>query len=174
MLSCHLQQDTPQWHPPLTPGHNRPPSPSGTSPLCRLLLGFHRHGGACTCGSGCLPPSQRYKQACEPTARQRPQVMVHQACSSTAARQQWSPPCFPLPPMQLCPDVRYNEVFKAKMCTQFNEWLLAQNPNKTIRRATRHDLSEWIITAQANVSAVTIPNAWKKTGFSYYPNQPRE
>ena len=76
--------------------------------------------------------------------------------------------------MYLCPDVRYNEVFKAKMCTQFNEWLLAQNPNKTIRRATRHDLSEWIITAQANVSAVTIPNAWKKTGFSYYPNQPCE
>ena len=71
-------------------------------------------------------------------------------------------------------NVGYNKTPKAKMRTQFNKWLMAQNPNEAIHGATRHKLSEWIITAQANVSAVTIPNAWKKTGFSYYPNQPRE
>jgi hypothetical protein len=60
------------------------------------------------------------------------------------------------------------------MRMQFNEWFMAQNPNEAICRATCHELSEWIIAAQANVSAVTIRNVWKKTGFLYYPNQPRE
>jgi hypothetical protein len=71
-------------------------------------------------------------------------------------------------------NVGYNKAFKAKMCTQFNQWLMAQNPNKAFRGVTCHELSQWIIAAQANVSAVTIRNAWKKTGFLHYPDQPCE
>ena len=71
--------------------------------------------------------------------------------------------------MHLCRDVRYNEVFKAKMHTQFNEWLMAQNPIKAIHRATRPKLSNWIIKAQANISAVTIPNALRRPAFCIIP-----
>ncbi len=70
--------------------------------------------------------------------------------------------------------VRYNKVFKAKMRMQFDKWLMVQNPDESIHRATHHKLSKWIIAAQTNVCAVTIRNAWKKTGFLYYSNQPLE
>ena len=62
-------------------------------------------------------------------------------------------------------NIGYNKAFKAKMHIQFNKWLMAQDPNKAICRAMRHELSQWIIAAQANVSGVTIRNAWKKTSF---------
>ena len=71
-------------------------------------------------------------------------------------------------------NVGYNKTPKAKMRTQFNKWLMAQNPNKAFRGVTCHELSQWIIAAQANVSAVTIRNVWKKTGFLHYPDQPCE
>ena len=51
-------------------------------------------------------------------------------------------------------DVGYNKAFKA------------------ICRATHHELSQWIITVQENISTVTIHNAWKTTGYLYYPEQP--
>ena len=61
---------------------------------------------------------------------------------------QWScnssvpPPCFLLQLMHLFPDIRYNEVFKAKIHMQFNKWLMAQNPNEAIHGATHHELSK--------------------------------
>jgi hypothetical protein len=71
-------------------------------------------------------------------------------------------------------DVGFNKSLKAKMREQFHDWIFAQDANQEIRAATRRELSEWIIEAQKSISEVTIRNAWKKTGFSYYPDHPRE
>ena len=66
-------------------------------------------------------------------------------------------------------DVGYNKAFKAKMREEYTGWMLGQDPDKPIPATTRHQLSEWIISATNNVSAETIRNAWRKTGYSYYP-----
>ena len=69
-------------------------------------------------------------------------------------------------------DVGYNKSFKAKMCKEYTSWMLQQDPNLPIPAMTRHQLSEWIIAPQKNTSVETIRNAWRKTGYSYYPAMP--
>ena len=71
-------------------------------------------------------------------------------------------------------DVGYNKSFKAKMREEYNSWMLTQDPDLPIPGTTRHQLSGWIISAQKNVTAETIRNAWRKTGYSYYPAMPIE
>ena len=71
-------------------------------------------------------------------------------------------------------DIGYNKSFKAKMREEYTSWMLAQDPDLPIPATTRHQLSEWIISAQKNVTAETIRNAWRKTGYSYYPPMPIE
>ena len=71
-------------------------------------------------------------------------------------------------------DVGYNKSFRAKMREEYTSWMLAQDPNLPIPTTTRHQLSDWIISAQKNVTAETIRNAWRKTGYSYYPAMPIE
>jgi hypothetical protein len=66
-------------------------------------------------------------------------------------------------------DVGYNKSFKAKMREEYTSWMLAQDADLPIPRTTRRQLSEWIISAQKNVTAETIRNAWRKSGYSYYP-----
>ena len=66
-------------------------------------------------------------------------------------------------------DGGYNKAFKAKMREEYTSWMLTQDPDHPILATTRRQLSEWIISATNNVSAETIRNAWRKTGFSYYP-----
>ena len=69
-------------------------------------------------------------------------------------------------------NVGYNKAFKAKMRDEYTAWMLGQDPDLPIPGTTRHQLAEWIISAQKNVSAETIRNAWRKTGYSYYPALP--
>ena len=69
-------------------------------------------------------------------------------------------------------NVGYNKSFKAKMCEEYTSWMLGQDPDLPIPATTRHQLSEWIIAAQKNISAETIHNAWRKTGYLYYPAMP--
>ena len=71
-------------------------------------------------------------------------------------------------------DVGYHMSFKAKMREEYTSWMLAQDPDLAIPTTTRHQLSEWIISAQKKVTAETIRNAWRKTGYSYYPTTPLE
>ena len=66
-------------------------------------------------------------------------------------------------------DVGYNKAFKAKMCEEYTLWMVTQDPDLPIPTTTRRQLSEWIISATKNVSAETIRNTWRKTGYSYYP-----
>ena len=66
-------------------------------------------------------------------------------------------------------DVGYNKAFKAKMREEYTSWMLTQDPDLPIPATTRRQLSEWIISATKNVTAETIRNAWRKTGYSYYP-----
>ena len=65
--------------------------------------------------------------------------------------------------------VGYNKAFKALMRAEYTEWMLGQDPNKPIPTTSRHQLATWIISAQKNVGAETIRNAWRKTGLSYFP-----
>jgi hypothetical protein len=71
-------------------------------------------------------------------------------------------------------DIGYDKLLKAKMHEQFHNWIMAQDADEEICAATCHKLSQWIIDAQKNINVVTICNAWKKTGFSYYPAHPCE
>ncbi len=69
-------------------------------------------------------------------------------------------------------DVGYNKAFKCKMRDKFLKWMMSQKPIVLIPGSTRHSVTQWIIEAQNNISVETICNAWRKTGFSYYPKNP--
>ena len=66
-------------------------------------------------------------------------------------------------------DIGYNKAFKAKMRDKYREWMLGQDPNKPIPTTSRRQLATWIVSAQKNVGAETIRNAWRKPGLSYFP-----
>ena len=66
-------------------------------------------------------------------------------------------------------DVGYNKAFKAKVKGQYNDWLMAQDPDVPIKKTARSDVVGWILAAERQISAETIRNAWRKTGFSYFP-----
>ena len=57
-------------------------------------------------------------------------------------------------------DVGYNKAFKAKLRTQYNEWLFERDPDLPIPATTRRDVSDWIITAERNITEETIKNYW--------------
>ncbi len=66
-------------------------------------------------------------------------------------------------------DVGFNKAFKAKLRTEYNGWLLEQNPDlPTIPGTTHRDVSNWIIAPEKAVTDETIKNSWRKTGYSYF------
>ena len=65
-------------------------------------------------------------------------------------------------------DVGYNKVLKAKVKDQYHVWLMAQDPDKPIKKTTRRDVVGWVLAAEDNISLVTRRNAWRKTGFAYF------
>ncbi len=71
-------------------------------------------------------------------------------------------------------NVGYNKSFKCKMHDEFFAWMISQDPNVLIPRSTCNDVTQWIINAQNNIRAETISNAWRKTGFSYYPKNAKD
>jgi hypothetical protein len=52
--------------------------------------------------------------------------------------------------------------------TEYNGWLLNQDPDLPIPGTTRHDVSDWIIAAEKKVTDETMKNAWRKRGYSYF------
>jgi hypothetical protein len=60
------------------------------------------------------------------------------------------------------------------MHNKFLKWMMMQDPNLPIPGSTCHDNAQWIINAQNNISAETIHNGWRKTGFSYYPENTKD
>lgn len=65
-------------------------------------------------------------------------------------------------------DVGYNKAFKAKLRTEYNTWLLNQDPDQRIPSTTRHDVANWIVAAESNITDDTLKNSWRKTGYSYF------
>ena len=65
-------------------------------------------------------------------------------------------------------DVGYNKAFKSKVKDQYLNWLLLQDPDALIAKTTRGDVIDWILSAERNISAEVIRNAWRKTGYSYF------
>ena len=55
-----------------------------------------------------------------------------------------------------------------KVRGQFNDWLMAQDPDAPIAMTTRRHIVEWILASEQNINAVTIRNVWRKTGFAYF------
>ena len=68
-------------------------------------------------------------------------------------------------------DVGYNKPLKSKFCDQYHQWMLDQDPNQSIPCPSRVLVAEWLIAAQRSMTPAIIRNAWKKTGFSWFPNQ---
>ncbi len=68
-------------------------------------------------------------------------------------------------------DVGFDKPFKAKLCA---EWMMRQDPNQPTPAPSHHDIAGWIMEAEREVRDESIHNSWKKTGFSYFPNQPKE
>jgi hypothetical protein len=69
-------------------------------------------------------------------------------------------------------NVGFNKAFKCKMHNKFLKWMMLQDPNVPIPGSMHHDAAQWIIDVQNNISAEMIRNMWRKTGFSYYPENP--
>jgi hypothetical protein len=65
-------------------------------------------------------------------------------------------------------DVGYNKAFKAKLRTEYNTWLLDQDPDERIPATTRRDVANWLVAAEANIINDTLKNSWRKTGYSYF------
>ena len=65
-------------------------------------------------------------------------------------------------------DVGYNKAFKAKLRTEYNTWLLDQDPDERIPATTRRNVANWIVAAEANIIDDTLKNSWRKTGYSYF------
>jgi hypothetical protein len=49
-------------------------------------------------------------------------------------------------------NVDFNKAFKCKMHNKFLKWMMAQDPNLPISGSTLHDVAQWIIDAQKNIS----------------------
>ena len=71
-------------------------------------------------------------------------------------------------------DIGFNKPFKAKLRAQYSAWMMLQDPDKPTPSSSRRDVAGWIIEAERAVSNATIRNAWKRTGLSYFPDQPKE
>ncbi len=69
-------------------------------------------------------------------------------------------------------DAGYNKAFKHNMHDKFLNWMMSKNPNVPIPGSTCHTVTQWIIDAQNKISVETIHNPGRKTGFSYYPENP--
>ena len=68
-------------------------------------------------------------------------------------------------------DVGYNNSLKAKVRHEFRQWQYGQDANQPIPCPSRCQVADWIIAARNAISDVTVQNAWKKTGFSFFPDQ---
>ena len=71
-------------------------------------------------------------------------------------------------------DVGYNKPFKAKLREQYRNWMFAQDTDKPTPAPKRIDVAEWILMAEKNISEASVKNAWRKTGFSWFPHLPKE
>ena len=71
-------------------------------------------------------------------------------------------------------NVGFNKPFKAKLRAQFSEWMMRQDPDQPTPAASPRDIVEWIMEAEREDRDETIRNAWKKTDFLYFPNQPKK
>jgi hypothetical protein len=69
-------------------------------------------------------------------------------------------------------NVGFNKAFKCKMHDKFLKWMMLQDPNLPIPQSTCQDVTQGIINTQKNICVEMIRNAWRKTGFSYYPKNP--
>ncbi len=71
-------------------------------------------------------------------------------------------------------DVGYNKSLKANVRKQYREWMFLQDSNVPIPCPSRQQVAEWIVGAMDDISDVTVRNAWRKSGFSYFPDQAKE
>jgi hypothetical protein len=66
-------------------------------------------------------------------------------------------------------NIGFSKAFKCKMRDEFFKWMMLQDPNVTIPGSMHHNVVQWIINAQKNISTDMIRNVWKKTGCLLLP-----
>ena len=67
-------------------------------------------------------------------------------------------------------DVGYNKPLKAQFCMLvYTNWMLQQDPSLPIPSPDRRQVASWILAAERAVTDEVVRNAWRKTGFSYFP-----
>jgi hypothetical protein len=72
-------------------------------------------------------------------------------------------------------DGGYNKPLKSKFRDQYCQWMLDQDPNQSIPCPSRVLIAKWLIAAQQLLmTPAIISDAWKKIGFSWFPNQSKD
>ena len=67
-------------------------------------------------------------------------------------------------------DVGYNKPLKAHFRAQYRDWVMEQDPNLPVQCPDRQQVATWILAAEQAVTDEVVRNAWRKTGFSYFPD----
>jgi hypothetical protein len=67
-------------------------------------------------------------------------------------------------------NVGYNKPLIAKVRDQYREWFFTQDSNMPIPCPTCHHIAKWIITTKHSIKDTMVCNAWRKMGFSFFPN----
>ena len=67
-------------------------------------------------------------------------------------------------------DVGYNKPLKAQFRMRYTDWMLQQDPSLPIPSPDRQQVASWILAAERAVTDEVVCNAWRKMGFSYFPD----
>jgi hypothetical protein len=67
----------------------------------------------------------------------------------------------------------YSKPLKVKTCDQYHEWIFAQDLDMLIPCPTCHQVAKCIVAAECKIEDTMVCNAWRKTGFSFFPNKAR-
>jgi hypothetical protein len=52
--------------------------------------------------------------------------------------------------------------------TNYNTWLLNQDPDQQIPATTCRDVANWIVAAKRNITDDILKNSWRQTRYSYF------
>ena len=68
-------------------------------------------------------------------------------------------------------DIGINKPLKTRVRAEWEDWMLRNN---LIKRPHRRDIAKWVHAAFNDLPATVVRNSWRKSGYSYFPNEEKE